>query len=161
MADPPPVRRRPPATQPPIPGIPRLPAMPLPIAPAAALTDVSVTDDHTGESSVDAFEENTRSLIVPDPGQLVERVLELVASEAAALLVGDDPDGRLADLNVRIALAAADGLHQPDEAMRHLELAERHPLAPRLRAIAAINDPSTLAATQAKLGFPAADVARV
>ncbi len=135
--------------------------MPLPIAPAAALTDVSVTDDHTGESSVDAFEENTRSLIVPDPGQLVERVLELVASEAAALLVGDDPDGRLADLNVRIALAAADGLHQPDEAMRHLELAERHPLAPRLRAIAAIHDPSTLAATQTKLGYPADDVARV
>ena len=96
MADPPPVRR-PPPTQPPIPGIPRLPALPLPIAPAAAMTELTPsTDDHTGEhtgeSSVDGFDENTRSLIVPDPGQLVERVLELVASEAAALLVGDDPE---------------------------------------------------------------------
>jgi len=156
MADPPPVRR--PPTQPPIPGIPKLPALPsLPIAPPSVLTDVSsAVDDHTGQSSIDAFDENTRSLIVPDPGQLVERVLELVASEAAALLVGDDHDGRLADLNVRIALAAADALHQPDEAMRHLELAEQHPLAPRLRAITAISDPTALVAAQAKLGYPAA-----
>jgi tetratricopeptide (TPR) repeat protein len=168
MADPPPVRRPPTQpTQPPIPGLPKLPAVPsLPIAPPAALTDVtpatdiSSTDDHTGESSIDTLgvlDENTRSLVVPDPGELVARTLELVASEAAALLVGDDPDDRLADLNVRIAFAAADGLHQPDEAMRHLELAERHPLAPRLRAIAAIADPTALAAAQSKLGYPIAD----
>jgi tetratricopeptide (TPR) repeat protein len=140
-----------------------MPRFAQPIAPqpaATELTPTGTTDDHTGEASIDAFEENTRSLVVPDAGQLVERVLELVASEAAALLSADDSDGRLADLNVRIALASADGLHQPDESMRHLELAERHPLAPRLRVIATLADPAALAATQARLGYPAADVPR-
>ena len=75
---------------------------------------------------------------MPDAGALVERMLELVASEAEALLAGDDTDGRLADLNVRTALASWDALHQADEAMRFLELAERHPLAPRLRFAAAL-----------------------
>src|SRR6185295_6661290 len=46
---------------------------------------------------------------------------------------------------------------QPDEAMRHLELAERHPLAPRLRLSAALSEPdaAALAAAQIKIGFPA------
>src|SRR5438552_2739594 len=116
MADPPKIRRDPRSTTQP-PPIPRI------IAPAPAKTDVVAVPsvDDTGDEP-QPFDENTRNLEAPDAGQLVERMLDLVASEAEALLVGDDADGRLADLNVRTALAAWDGLHQPDEAMRHLEL---------------------------------------
>jgi len=118
MADPPPIRR--PATRP-----PPIPAR-SPVAPAAAKTDVLIgTDD------------DTSTLHAPDPAKLVEHVLGLVASEAEALLAAND-DVRLADLNVRSALASWDALHQPDEALRLLELAEGHPLVPRLRLAAAI-----------------------
>ncbi|MGE0547917.1 MAG: tetratricopeptide repeat protein [Kofleriaceae bacterium] len=72
----------------------------------------------------------------------VERVLELVAGEAAALLLADD-DGRLADLNVRTALASWDSRHQADDALRFLELAEGHPLAPRMRIAGAISSGSS------------------
>ena len=48
------------------------------------------------------------------------------------MLAGDDLDGRLADLNVRTALASWDALHQTDEAMRFLELADAHPKYPGL-----------------------------
>lgn len=101
----------------------------------------------------DPIDEDTRNLDVPDPGILVEHMLDLVASEAEALLSGDDTDGRLADLNVRTALASWDGLHEPEEAMRYLELAETHPLAPRLRLSAALNVPHAepLAAAQARI----------
>lgn len=124
--------RRPATKPPPIPAIPRPP-----VAPAAARTDISAIvgppdedgDDHT----------NTRSLEAPDFGQLVQHMLELVGTEAEALLAGDD-DSRRSDLNVRTALATWDALHEVDEAMRLLELAERHPLAPRLRLSAAIAD---------------------
>jgi tetratricopeptide (TPR) repeat protein len=143
MADPPPIRR---TLPPPIPS-PRAP-----VAPPAAKTDVvpAQVGDETGD--VQISDENTKNLDVPDAGQLVEHMLGLVASEAEALLAGDDADGRLADLNVRIALASWDGLHEPDEALRHLELAERHPLAPRLRLSAALAepDPTALGAAQAK-----------
>src|SRR6476620_8578219 len=107
MADPPPIRR---TLPPPIP-TPRAP-----VAPPAAKTDVvpAQVGDETGD--VHISDENTKNLDVPDAGQLVEHMLELVASEAEALLAGDDADGRLADLNVRIALASWDGLHEPDEA---------------------------------------------
>ena len=86
----------------------------------------------------DESPEDTRNFEVPDAEILVERMLELVASEGEALLAGDDTDGRLADLNVRTALASWDALHQTDEAMRFLELADTHPLAPRLRLAAAL-----------------------
>ncbi|MDB4958372.1 MAG: repeat-containing protein [Myxococcales bacterium] len=137
MADPPPIRRRP--TKPP--PIPRAP-----IAPAAAKTDLVFSQ--TGDEDLP---EDTKNLEAPDAGQLVERMLELVASEAEALLVGDDRDGKLADLNVRTALASWDGLHQPEEAMRYLELAEAHPLAPRLRISAAIGDAVALDAAHARI----------
>src|SRR4029077_7975582 len=110
----PPPRARPPGGGPPPP-----PAR-APIAPPAARTDV-VAAQTDGEPR-EELSEDTKNLDVPDAGQLVERTLDLVASEAEALLVGDDADGRLADLNVRTALAAWDGLHQPDEALRYLEL---------------------------------------
>ncbi len=108
------------------------------MAPAAARTDVVPLAE---------LLEDTRNLEAPEAGQLVEHMLELVASEAEALLAGDDADGRRADLNVRTALATWDVLHTADEAMRLLELADRHPLAPRLRFSAAIADGDDLALT--------------
>jgi tetratricopeptide (TPR) repeat protein len=135
MADPPPIRRL--TFQPP--PIPALPVRP------PGKTDL-------GSAPAD---EDTRSLLaVPDAAPLVAHLLELVASEAAALLVGDPPPGgdrddlghddRLADLNVRTALASWDALRRPDEALRQLELAERHPLARRLRLMAALGDVAEL-----------------
>ena len=114
MADPPPIRR--PATRPP--PIPRAP-----VAPAPAKTDVVAAQAEPREDL-----EDTKNLEAPDAGMLVEHMLELVASEAAALLAGDDADGRLADLNVRTAFASWDGLRELAEAIRYLELAETHPL---------------------------------
>ena len=133
-----PERRRPLAGPPPIP-----PARP-PLAPSPAKTDVVFGDD---------LPEDTRSMDVSAAGELVERILELVAGEAAALLAGPD-DGRLADLNVRTALASWDALHQPDEALRLLELADGHPLVPRMRFSAAIaaGDAESLAAAASALG---------
>jgi tetratricopeptide (TPR) repeat protein len=82
---------------------------------------------------------------VPDAAQLIAHMLELAASESTALFGGDDPDGRLAELNVRTALASWDALRQPEEALRLLELADAHPLAPRLRLMAAQDDVAVLA----------------
>ncbi|MEJ7597303.1 MAG: hypothetical protein WKG01_05270 [Kofleriaceae bacterium] len=119
MADPPQLRR--PALGPP----------PIPEIRAPANTDVF--HRVAGEELIT---EDTRNLEAPDAGQLVEHMLALVASEAEALLAGDE--SKLADLNVRIALATWDVLHQTDEALRLLELAEQHPLVPRLRFAAAL-----------------------
>ncbi|HET9986996.1 MAG TPA: hypothetical protein VFQ65_00710, partial [Kofleriaceae bacterium] len=153
MADPPKFRR-PPTRPPPIPRI---------IAPVPAKTDVvpiqrAVSDD-TGDEPAQYGDENTKNVEAPDAGQLVERMLDLVASEAEALLEGDED--RLADLNVRTALAAWDGLHQPEEAMRYLELADSHPIAPRLRLSAALGagDEAALSAAVAKIGSPTAMLA--
>ena len=98
MADPPKFRR-PPTRPPPIPRI---------FAPKPAKTDVvpiqrAISDD-AGEEPQQYGDENTKNVEAPDAGQLVERMLDLVASEAEALLEGDED--RLADLNVRTALAA-------------------------------------------------------
>jgi tetratricopeptide (TPR) repeat protein len=131
MADPPPIRRN--ASKP-----PPIPPVRPPIAPPAVTTEVvTESGEDTRNSEVS---EITRHLEVPDALRLVSHMLELVSSEAEALLAGDDADGKLADLNVRIALASWDGLHRPDEALRHLELAEQHPLVPRLWLAAALAD---------------------
>src|SRR5690349_8298055 len=111
MADPPPTGRL--SKPPPIPSR-------APVAPAVARTEIAPPGDPgdtTGER--DPVFEDTRSFDAPDAGQLVEHMLDLVASEAEALLEGDDADGRLADLNVRTALASWDGLHEHDEALRY------------------------------------------
>ena len=94
----------------------------------------------------------------PDAGQLVEAMLQLVATEAEALLGGNGTDAKLADLNVRTALASWDALDQTDEALRFLELAEAHPLVPRLRLAASLanGSPEDLAAVEERLrNFPA------
>src|SRR5438874_13567633 len=101
MADPPSIRRlqvRPP----PIPA--RGPAGPL-----AGQTDVVAIAAQPDDSG-----EDTSSLV--HGVQLVAHLLELVASEAAALLASGTGDDRLADLNLRTALARWDALDQRDEA---------------------------------------------
>ncbi|HEU4730581.1 MAG TPA: hypothetical protein VFT22_21940, partial [Kofleriaceae bacterium] len=84
--------------------------------------------------------DETASVQVPDAARLVAHLLELLASEASALAAVDPRDERLADLNVRTALASWDVLRQPEEALRLLELAAAHPLAARLRVMAAVED---------------------
>ncbi|HUS29500.1 MAG TPA: tetratricopeptide repeat protein [Kofleriaceae bacterium] len=128
-----------------------------PIAPAPAKTDVVPAQRDpeldVGWAGGEEVSEITKNLEAPDATQLVHKMLELVASEAEALLTAEDPDGRLADLNVRTAFASWDGLHEPDEALRYLELAESHPLAPRLRLSAALaaHSPEALAQAQGRI----------
>jgi len=114
-------------------------------------------------SPTELAEETSSVFYTPDATQIVGHMLELVASEAAALLAGDardDRDDRLADLNVRTALASWDALHQVDEAVRLLELAEPHPLAPRLRVMAALGDAALLErVTRGAVGALAIEVA--
>ena len=113
-----------------------VPPLPVPaVPPRAPKTDVIPVVSHA--------DEDTSSLHAPDAGQVVEQVLQVVASEAAALLAGDHAE-KLADLNVRTALASWDALRQPDEALRLLELADDHPLALRLRVMAALDDAALL-----------------
>jgi tetratricopeptide (TPR) repeat protein len=144
MADPPKMRG-PGKTMPP--PIPRAP-----IAPSPAKTDVVPAQTHA-DVHAEEHSEITRNLEAPDAGELVERMLDLVGTEAEALLSGDDGRGKLADLNIRIALASWDGLHETEEALRYLELAEAHPLAPRLQLSAALGQlaPEPLAAAQARI----------
>jgi len=136
MAEPP-IRR--PADRPP----------PIPSARGVLSPNAAKTEVHPHVA--DELPEDTRNLEAPDAGELVTAMLDLVATEAGALLARDDSDGKLADLNVRTALASWDALHQPDEAMRLLELAEGHPLVPRLRLSAAIGQgPDELAFAEAR-----------
>jgi tetratricopeptide (TPR) repeat protein len=116
------------------------PIPPRPTNPPPARTTVAVPVS----GSTEELEVTSSVLHAPDAPQLVASVLELAASEAAALL-GDPARGeRLADLSVRTALASWDALGQPDEALRMLELADAHPLAPRLRVMAALDDAALL-----------------
>jgi tetratricopeptide (TPR) repeat protein len=154
MADPP-VRR--PSTRPP--PIPR--AASHPAAPQAAGTTPGGNAAPSAPSPAKteswfAGDEDTHGIAAPDPGRLVEAMLDLVAAEAEALLGGND--AKLADLNVRTALASWDALDQPEEALRFLELAEAHPLVPRLRLAASLEKGTVedLAAVEEKLrNFPA------
>ncbi len=91
--------------------------------------------------------DTTRPFSLPNSSILVDEIVELVAAEAEALLSGgEDADERLADLNVRLSLIAWDVLEDEEDAARYLELAERHPLTPRLalsHAIAGLDTPGT------------------
>jgi tetratricopeptide (TPR) repeat protein len=119
------------------------------VAPSAATTDISGL-----APDPDILSEETSSLQVPDARELVRRVLALAAAETEALLAGEGPRARLADLAVRCALASWDAQHPPDEALRLLELADGHPLAPRLRLAAALaaGDEASLTAVEPALG---------
>src|SRR5262245_41001490 len=96
MADAPPFRAAP------LPSLPARPASPIP-----AKTDVQPVASYA--------EEDTSSLHAPDATALVDQVLQLVASEAAALLAAGHDRDRLADLNVRTAMASWDALRRPPE----------------------------------------------
>ncbi|HEX4417707.1 MAG TPA: tetratricopeptide repeat protein [Kofleriaceae bacterium] len=138
------------------------------MTPSSAETDVvSIT------SPIELIEV-TSTLNAPDAALLVEQMRELVASEATALLGGEreaeaedaaNPGGdapateRLADLQLRIALASWDVLHQPAAALSMLELADSHPLALRLRAMATIDDPEQLAKLPPATGALAIEIA--
>jgi len=122
---------------------------PLPVPPPIPRTLVSQLSATTdvvplASPAADVGDDTSSVSAAIEPGQLVDLVLDRVASEAAALLETDDHDVRLTDLNVRTALAAWDVRGHHDEALRLLELAERHPLAPRLRVMAALGDPAQL-----------------
>jgi tetratricopeptide (TPR) repeat protein len=117
------------------------------MAPAPSRTDVYLSEE-TGD--------NTQDHRITNAGQALETMLQLVATEAEALLGGSD--AKLADLNVRTALASWDALDQPEEALRFFELAEAHPLVPRLRFAASLanGSPEDLAAVEERLrNFPA------
>ena len=122
---------------------------PLPVPPPIPQTLVSplsATTDVVPLASplADVGDDTSSVSAAIQPGQLVDLVLERVASEAAALLEAGDHDPRLADLNVRIALAAWDVRGDHDEALRLLERAPHHPLAPRLRVMLALGDAAQL-----------------
>jgi tetratricopeptide (TPR) repeat protein len=121
----------------------------LPVAPAAASTDVG--DTGRGSTAHLEVSQHTHNTSAPNGLSLVEQLLRLVASEAEALLVGEDRDGRLADLNARLALASWDGLGEAEAAQRHLELAEHHPLVLRLQLGAAVTDADALAIAEARV----------
>jgi tetratricopeptide (TPR) repeat protein len=129
MADPPSIRRlhvRPP----PIPAGG-------PVGPLAGQTDVVPTaarPDEPGDDTGGAVH----------GVQLVAHLLELIASEATVLLATENAGDRLAALNLRSALASWDALDQREEGLRLLELADPHPLAPRLRAMALLDDAARL-----------------
>lgn len=96
--------------------------------------------------------EPTNKVVLPNTAKLIEEIMELVALEAEALLStgGDDADEQLADANMRLALFAIDVYEDSDAGARYLELADRHPLAPRMRisyAISAMDAAALEAAT--------------
>jgi tetratricopeptide (TPR) repeat protein len=127
------------------------PTIRTPIAPAGAKTDIGIPIPVAPDLPVS---DETSNVQAPDARDLVEHVLAVVAAEVEALLAGAGTEDTLADLNVRCALASWDALHRPDEALRLLELAERHPLAPRLRLAAAlaVGDEASLTAAEPALG---------
>src|ERR1043165_2808539 len=133
MADPPSIRRL--LVQP-----PTIPAHG-PAGPLAGQTELAAA-----AAQSDELGEDTSSLV--HGVQLVAQLLEGIASEVAALAAADGRpeynDPRIADLQLRAAPASSDALDQREEAARLLELAAAHPLTPRLRVTAAINDAARL-----------------
>jgi len=117
-------RREPPATSP-LPATTRPPRPP--VVPPGPVTTASVAvadDEATGD--------HTRRVATAGSAAMIDAMVELLAAEAEALLTATDAGERLADLNVRLSLLAADVLDDVDDAARYLELADNHPLTIRL-----------------------------
>jgi tetratricopeptide (TPR) repeat protein len=107
---------------------------------------VAPLETSTSPGAIVLDEDGTRPLAITVAGSIVDLVVDSLAAEAEALLGGGEAqDRRLADLNVQLAFAAWDIADDPDDAIRHLELAERHPLAPALRLAVALDDGETAA----------------
>jgi tetratricopeptide (TPR) repeat protein len=127
-----------------------------PTPPSAAARLLASDDEATGD--------HTRRIDGAGSAGMIDAVLELLASESEALLTerGGADDQRLAELNVRLALAATDVLDDADAGIRYLELADRHPLTARLRLGhgAAAGDRALLDAAGAALERGADPVAR-
>src|SRR5690349_15221359 len=98
------------------PPIPRAPIAPAPVKTDVVRAATSVDGSETPAAGTplepklrplvhEEHSEITRNLEAPDAEELVHRMLDLVGSEAEALLAAVDGGERLADLNVRIALA--------------------------------------------------------
>jgi tetratricopeptide (TPR) repeat protein len=130
-----------------------------PREPAAAVAPTVTAPTTILASDDDSLGEATRPVPTPNAAALVDEIVELVSYEAEALLTGGngspdpDADERLADLNVRLSLITWDVLEDADDSARYLELAEKHPLAPRLllsHAIA-IGTPVALDAAEAAI----------
>lgn len=140
MADPPKIRGASGSTPPPPPTPERSSASPEVSGPKAS----TVTGRRAARYSA--------GIEIPDPDPLRE-LIDLVNSEAAALLSRNEAD-RLMNLHMRAALAAWMSLRQPETVTHHLELAVRHPMAPRLRFSIGLTESNveSLAAAQASIG---------
>ncbi len=88
-----------------------------------------------------------------DGAGIIDQLFELVDSESAALRDRDDHERQI-NLHIRAALVAWAASESTSKALHHLELAEGHPMAGRLRLLMGLAEDSSeaLATTQAKLG---------
>ena len=84
----------------------------------------------------------TRPVAAPDAAKVVDEIIELLSGEAEALLMSGDDD-QLANINIRLALMHWDVLEDAEDCARHLELAEKHPLAPMMMLALAVSEQST------------------
>lgn len=173
MAEPPPDR---PQRPPPLPALPSLPGLPRrdagssappsppavgsspPPRPRAAPPPLPSATARLLASDDEATGDHTRRIDGAGSAGMIDAVFELLASESEALLTAKvaTDDERLADLNVRQALASVDVLDDADAGIRYLELAEAHPLTARLRLGHAVG-----ASEPAAIEAVAASVARV
>ncbi len=147
MAEPPPDR---PQRPPPLPALPSLPTLPRRDAPAPskaaapppppppppppAVTAPPPAPPRAPAHDDEATGDHTRRVDGAGSAAMVDAIVEVLATEAEALLSAKVPGGddRLADLNVRQAMLSADVLADSVDAARYLELADRHPLTARL-----------------------------
>lgn len=98
---------------------------------------VVVPDGFTGEVPRD---ERTATVTAHAADDVLRRLRDQAAGELRALLVDGrvDASRRLAAISLGTALLCADVLDAAADAARHLDLADRHPLAPGLRIALAL-----------------------
>ena len=148
MADPPSSSGRPPTGPGPRPSKPSTSPPPIPV-PVSVPVPVPVPSSSVPAAPRPAFDkaisistsamaelevgDSTRPFLDSAVGVVDELVEALGLEVGASLEAGAGNDSRLADLEIQLALIAWDVLDDVGDAVRHLELAEGHPLAPRLR----------------------------
>ncbi len=135
---PPSVPHAPPSVPHAPPPVPHAPRRPMP-----RLIDVGPRPEPPSADDPESGEHTSR--VDLGAGPTLDGVVELLGAEAGvAVTAAGDADPRLADLNLRLALIAADVLDDRDDAVRYLELADRHPLAARLLAAHGVADGAVL-----------------